>query len=193
MMRLDEHCPAFSLRTTEGEYGFEPTQQTFKLIVFLPSPFSVSDTQDIMNIDGCSDFYAKNNIDVLLISQSSIHVNLGWIKAIQTVYGREVTTMIGEDPTAEVFKAYGVANAKAAVVVDKQARCRWHFSLDRRLTFNIEEIKRAMLALIEVSGSSSKTPEGWGPGDRTIKDIPLNRKSILRNRKWFYDLSPENK
>lgn len=192
-MRLDECCPAFSLRTTEGEHSFEPIQQTFKLIVFLPSPFSVSDTQDIMNIDENSDFFSKNNINILLISRSSVYANLGWIEAIQKVYGREITTMIGEDPTAEVFKAYGVTNAKAAVIVDKQARCRWHFSLDRRLTFNIEEIKRAILALIQVSGSSSKTPEGWGPGDKTIKDIPLNRKSVLRNRKWFYDLSSENK
>ncbi|MFT9450436.1 redoxin domain-containing protein [Gluconobacter japonicus] len=193
MMRLDEYCPAFSLRTTEGEHVFEPIQQTFKLIVFLPSPFSVSDTQDIMNIDENSDFFSKNNINILLISRSSVYANLGWIEAIQKVYGREITTMIGEDPTAEVFKAYGVTNAKAAVIVDKQARCRWHFSLDRRLTFNIEEIKRAILALIQVSGSSSKTPEGWGPGDKTIKDIPLNRKSVLRNQKWFYDLSSENK
>jgi len=191
MMRLDEQCPAFSLRTTEGEHSFDPTQQTFKLIVFLPSPFSAAYTQDIMAIDACLDFYTKNNIEVILISRSSIHVNLGWIDAIRNVYGREITTMIGEDPTAEVFQAYGAVSAKAAVVVDKQARCRWHFSLDRRLTFNIEEIKRTILALVEVSGSHCKTPEGWMFGDKTIKDIPLNRKSILRSRRWFYNLSPE--
>ncbi|GAN91394.1 peroxiredoxin [Gluconobacter frateurii M-2] len=190
-MRLDEHCPGFFLRTTEGEYGFDPTQHAFRLLVFLSTPFSVADTTDILAIDACSDFYEKNNVTVVLISRSSIHVNLGWIDAIHKIYGREITIMIGEDPTSEVFKAFGVENAKAAVVVDKQGQCRWHISLDRRLTFDIKEIKRALLALIEVNQSSCKTPEGWVPGGRTIKDNPLNRKAILRNRNWFYDLSPE--
>lgn len=181
MPRLGEPAPDFTALTTAGPLTFSEYNQGSWVVMFShPADFTPVCTTEMSAFAVDKDFFAGRNTKLLGLSIDSIHSHLAWVNNVREKTDVYMDFPIIADLDMKVANLYGMlhpgASATAAVravfFIDPQGITRLMMYYPLNVGRNMDEIKRALVALQTADECNCALPINWRPGDKAIVPPP---------------------
>lgn len=179
MPRIGDKAPEFKAITTQGDINF-PADYTGKWIILFshPADFTPVCTSEFMT-------FAKREPEfsaLVGLSIDGLYSHIAWLRTIKDkiefkgMKNMEVTFPLIEDITMEVAKKYGMVQpgesstkaVRAVFFIDPKAMVRAIIYYPLSLGRNLDELKRALIAMQTADAYDVATPADWQPGDAVI-------------------------
>lgn len=181
MPRLGEPAPDFTALTTAGPLTFSEYNKGSWVVMFShPADFTPVCTTEMSAFAVDKDFFAGRNTKLLGLSIDSIHSHLAWVNNVREKTDVYMDFPIIADLDMKVANLYGMlhpgASATAAVravfFIDPQGITRLMMYYPLNVGRNMDEIKRALVALQTADECNCALPVNWRPGDKAIVPPP---------------------
>ncbi len=197
MPHIGDLAPDFNAITTNGPINF-PSDYAGKWVILFshPSDFTPVCTSEFIALQHAMADFNKLNTMLLGLSIGSIPSHLAWIRAIKEIDGTDITFPIIADTDATVANRYGMVSAanadtnavRAVFIIDPRAIVRAIIYYPPVLGRNVEEIKRAVMALQTADAFKVAMPANWVKGDDVLVPAPMNATALRKanTNAWFY-------
>lgn len=191
MPRIGDTAPDFEAVTTTGNIKFSEFNKGSWVILFShPADFTPVCTTEMTGFANESDFFNTHNTKLMGLSIDSIHSHIAWVNAVDEKTGVLFTFPIIADLNMKVAKLYGMlqpgesetAAVRAVFIIDPQGKIRLIMYYPLNVGRNMDEIKRALLALQVSDEHKVAMPLNWQPGDKVIVGAPKTL-DALKQRK----------
>jgi len=191
MPRIGDMAPDFEAVTTTGVIKFSEYNKGSWVILFShPADFTPVCTTEMTGFANESDFFEKHNTKLMGLSIDSIHSHIAWVNAVDEKTGVLFNFPIIADLDMKVAKLYGMlqpgesetAAVRAVFIIDPTGKIRLIMYYPLNVGRNMEEIKRALLALQTSDEYKVAMPLNWQPGDKVIVGAPKTLEG-LKERK----------
>lgn len=191
MPRIGDMAPDFEAVTTTGNLKFSEYNKGSWVILFShPADFTPVCTTEMTGFANESDFFEKHNTKLMGLSIDSIHSHIAWVNAVDEKTGVLFNFPIIADLDMKVAKLYGMlqpgesetAAVRAVFIMDPTGKIRLIMYYPLNVGRNMEEIKRALLALQTSDEYKVAMPLNWQPGDKVIVGAPKTLEG-LKERK----------
>ena len=191
MPRIGDIAPDFEVLTTTGPLKLSEYNKGSWVILFShPADFTPVCTTEMGGFAEEKDFWAAHNTRLLGLSIDSIHSHIAWVNAVH-----EKTNILFEFPIIadldmKVAKLYGMlqpgesetAAVRAVFIIDPNGKVRLVMYYPLNVGRNMDEIKRALVALQTSDKEKVSMPLNWKEGDKVILPAPKTL-SALAERK----------
>lgn len=191
MPRIGDIAPDFEVLTTTGPLKLSEYNKGSWVILFShPADFTPVCTTEMCGFAEEKDFWAAHNTRLLGLSIDSIHSHIAWVNAVH-----EKTNILFEFPIIadldmKVAKLYGMlqpgesetAAVRAVFIIDPNGKVRLVMYYPLNVGRNMDEIKRALVALQTSDKEKVSMPLNWKEGDKVILPAPKTL-SALAERK----------
>lgn len=189
--RIGDSAPDFEAITTTGNLKLSEFNKGSWVILFShPADFTPVCTTEMSGFAMESDFFAKHNTKLLGLSIDSIHAHIAWVNAVY-----EKTNILFEFPIIadidmKVAKLYGMlqpgesetAAVRAVFIIDPIGKIRLVMYYPLNVGRNMEEIKRALIALQTSDEYQVAMPLNWQPGDKVIVGAPKTVEGLVARK-----------
>lgn len=191
MPRIGDLAPDFSAVTTTGPMTFSEYNKGSWVIFFShPADFTPVCTTEMSGFAQDSDFFGQHNTKLLGLSIDSIHSHIAWVNAVHEKTGVLFGFPIVADLDMKVSKLYGMlqpgesetAAVRAVFFIDPVGKIRLIMYYPLNVGRNMEEIKRALLALQTSDEHQVATPLNWQPGDKVIIGAPKTLEALAARK-----------
>ena len=191
MPRIGDMAPDFEAVTTTGNLKFSEYNKGSWVILFShPADFTPVCTTEMTGFANESDFFEKHNTKLMGLSIDSIHSHIAWVNAVDEKTGVLFNFPIIADLDMKVAKLYGMlqlgesetAAVRAVFIMDPTGKIRLIMYYPLNVGRNMDEIKRALLALQTSDEYKVAMPLNWQPGDKVIVGAPKTLEG-LKERK----------
>lgn len=191
MPRIGDMAPDFEAVTTTGVIKFSEYNKGSWVILFShPADFTPVCTTEMSGFANESDFFEKHNTKLMGLSIDSIHSHIAWVNAVDEKTGVLFNFPIIADLDMKVAKLYGMlqpgesetAAVRAVFIMDPTGKIRLIMYYPLNVGRNMDEIKRALLALQTSDEYKVAMPLNWQPGDKVIVGAPKTLEG-LKERK----------
>lgn len=191
MPRIGDLAPDFSAVTTTGSMTFSEYNKGSWVIFFShPADFTPVCTTEMSGFAQDSDFFGQHNTKLLGLSIDSIHSHIAWVNAVHEKTGVLFGFPIVADLDMKVSKLYGMlqpgesetAAVRAVFFIDPVGKIRLIMYYPLNVGRNMEEIKRALLALQTSDEHQVATPLNWQPGDKVIIGAPKTLEALAARK-----------
>ncbi|HLV45608.1 peroxiredoxin [Myroides odoratus] len=191
MPRIGDMAPDFEAVTTTGNLKFSEYNKGSWVILFShPADFTPVCTTEMTGFANESDFFEKHNTKLMGLSIDSIHSHIAWVNAVDEKTGVLFNFPIIADLDMKVAKLYGMlqpgesetAAVRAVFIIDPTGKIRLIMYYPLNVGRNMEEIKRALLALQTSDEYKVAMPLNWQPGNKVIVGAPKTLEG-LKERK----------
>lgn len=191
MPRIGDMAPDFDAITTTGQLKFSEYNKGNWVILFShPADFTPVCTTEMTGFAQESDFFEKHHTKLMGLSIDSIHSHIAWVNAVDEKTGVLFNFPIIADLDMKVAKLYGMlqpeesetAAVRAVFIVDPSGKIRLIMYYPLNVGRNMDEIKRALLALQTSDEHKVAMPLNWQPGDKVIVGAPKTLEG-LKERK----------
>lgn len=181
MPRIGEAAPDFKALTTTGEIQFSEYNKGSWVVMFShPADFTPVCTTEMMAFANEQKFFDERNTKLMGLSIDSIHAHLGWVNNVYQNTGVLFEFPIIADLDMSVSKLYGMlhpgesstAAVRAVFFVDPEGKIRLIMYYPLNIGRNMEEIKRALVALQASDEHKCALPINWVPGEKGIVPPP---------------------
>lgn len=182
MPRIGDKAPDFTAITTTGPLKLSDYNKDSWIIFFShPADFTPVCTTEMsgfaQEMDG---FFAENNTKLLGLSIDSIHSHIAWVDNVKKNTGVYFKFPIIADLDMSVAKLYGMlqpnesetAAVRAVFFIDPNGIIRLIMYYPLNVGRNMQEIKRALLALQASDKYKVALPLNWEPGEKAIVPPP---------------------
>jgi peroxiredoxin (alkyl hydroperoxide reductase subunit C) len=137
------------------------------------------------------DFFEKHNTKLLGLSIDSIHAHIAWVNAVYEKTGVLFEFPIIADLDMKVSKLYGMlqpgesetAAVRAVFIIDPEGKVRLLMYYPLNVGRNMEEIKRALVALQTSDQHKCAMPLNWKEGDKVIVPAPKTLEALQERKK----------
>ncbi len=179
--RVGDTAPDFDAVTTIGKLRFSDYNKGSWVILFShPADFTPVCTTEMTAFARDKEFFAEHNTKLLGLSIDSIHAHIAWVNAVQEKTGVLFEFPIIADLDMKIARLYGMlqpgesetAAVRAVFIIDPTGRIRLLMYYPLNVGRNMEEIKRALLALRFSDKNKVAMPVNWQPGDKVIVGAP---------------------
>jgi peroxiredoxin 2/4 len=191
MPRIGDAAPDFEVLTTTGPLKLSEYNKGSWVILFShPADFTPVCTTEMCGFAEEKAFWAAHNTRLLGLSIDSIHSHIAWVNAVH-----EKTNILFEFPIIadldmKVAKLYGMlqpgesetAAVRAVFIIDPNGKVRLVMYYPLNVGRNMDEIKRALVALQTSDKEKVSMPLNWKEGDKVILPAPKTL-SALAERK----------
>lgn len=191
MPRIGDTAPDFEVLTTIGPLKLSDYNKGSWVILFShPADFTPVCTTEMCGFAEEKSFWAAHNTKLLGLSIDSIHSHIAWVNAVQ-----EKTNILFEFPIIadldmKVAKLYGMlqpgesetAAVRAVFIIDPNGKVRLVMYYPLNVGRNMEEIKRALLALQTAEQEKVSMPLNWKPGDKVIVPPPKTLAALAERK-----------
>jgi len=180
---IGDQAPSFTASTTNGTITF-PSDfgRKWKILFSHPADFTPVCSTEILELAYLQDDFDKLNVKLLVMSTDSLYSHVQWKKSLEELSYKDRTPVkinfpIADDKKYTASKLYGMVNnhgsgstrdVRAVFIIDPenviQAIVYYPMSVGR----NMEEIKRAVIALQTVAEGKYSTPANWQQGNDLI-------------------------
>lgn len=209
MPLIGDNAPAFTARTTNGTVNF-PDDYAGKWVILFshPSDFTPICTTEFMTFQSMIDDFHKLNTEIIGLSVGTLTGHLAWIEAIRNLkfgdlHDIHITFPIVDDMTMSVARKYGMihphasdtATVRAVFIIDPNGVIRLILYYPASVGRNMDEIRRALIALQTSDKYHVSTPANWKPNDDVVAPAPAttaqmdarltNRNRGLDVQAWF--------
>ena len=191
MPRIGDKAPDFEAVTTTGKLKFSDYNKGSWVVLFShPADFTPVCTTEMSGFALEKEFFAKNNTRLMGLSIDSIHSHIAWVNAVHEKTGVLFEFPIIADIDMKVSKLYGMlqpgesetAAVRAVFIIDPEGIVRLVMYYPLNIGRNMEEIKRALLALQTATANSVACPLNWQPGDKVIVPAPKTVEALAERK-----------
>jgi len=179
--RIGEKAPNFEAITTTGPLTLSEYNKNSWVILFShPADFTPVCTTEMSAFAEEKQWFTDRNTKLLGLSIDSIHSHLAWVNNVREKTDVYLDFPIIADLDMKVSQLYGMVhpdeNATAAVravfFIDPKGTIRLLMYYPLNVGRNMEEIKRALVALQTSDECKCALPINWKPGDKAIVPPP---------------------
>lgn len=191
MPRIGDQAPDFNAITTTGPLKFSEYNKGKWVILFShPADFTPVCTTEMTGFALNESFFTEHNTRLIGLSIDSIHSHIAWVNAVDEKTGVLFDFPIIADLDMKVAKLYGMlqpgesetAAVRAVFIIDPTGKIRLIMYYPLNVGRNMDEIKRALLALQTSDQHKVAMPLNWQPGDKVIVGAPKTLEA-LKERK----------
>jgi len=191
MPRIGDMAPDFEAVTTTGKLRFSEYNKGSWVVLFShPADFTPVCTTEMSGFAVESDFFAAHNTKLMGLSIDSIHAHIAWVNAVQEKTGILFNFPIIADIDMSVSRLYGMlqpgesetAAVRAVFIIDPKGKVRLIMYYPLNVGRNMEEIKRALLALQTSDENACAMPLNWTPGEKVILPPPKTLEALAERK-----------
>ena len=191
MPRIGDQAPDFEAITTIGQLKFSTYRKNSWVILFShPADFTPVCTTEMTGFAQESSFFEKHNTKLMGLSIDSIHAHIAWVNAVDEKTGVLFKFPIIADLDMKVAKLYGMiqpgesetAAVRAVFIIDPKQKIRLIMYYPLNVGRNMEEIKRALIALQTSDEYKVAMPLNWQPGDKVIVGAPKTLEDLATRK-----------
>ncbi len=181
MPRIGDKAPDFQAITTTGPMKFSEYNKGSWVVMFShPADFTPVCTTEMSGFALEKDWFTKHNTKLLGLSIDSVHAHLGWVNNVREKTGVYFDFPIIADLDMKVAQLYGMlhpsesttAAVRAVFFIDPKGEIRLIMYYPLNIGRNMEEIKRALVALQTADEKKVALPLNWKPGEKAIVPPP---------------------
>lgn len=181
MPLIGESAPDFKAVTTTGVLQFSEYAKDSWVVMFShPADFTPVCTTEMSAFAVEQDWFNERGAKLIGLSIDSIHSHLAWVNNVREKTGVYMTFPIIADIDMSVSKLYGMlhpgesetAAVRAVFIIDPKGDIRLIMYYPMNVGRNMDEIKRALLALQTSDENNCAMPVDWRPGDKAIVPPP---------------------
>ncbi|MCF1713771.1 peroxiredoxin [Flavihumibacter sp. RY-1] len=192
MPRIGDMAPDFEAVTTTGKIQFSDYNRGSWVILFShPADFTPVCTTEMSGFALEKEFFAQHNTKLMGLSIDSIHAHIAWVNAVYEKTGVLFEFPIVADIDMSVSKLYGMlqpgesetAAVRAVFIMDPEGKVRLIMYYPLNVGRNMEEIKRALLALQTSDQHKCAMPLNWTPGEKVIVPAPKTVEALQERKK----------
>ena len=181
MPRIGDKAPDFEAITTTGNLKFSDYNKNSWVVLFShPADFTPVCTTEMSAFAEEKSFFAQRNTKLMGLSIDSIHSHLAWVNNVKEKTGVYFSFPIIADLDMKVSKLYGMlhdnesstAAVRAVFFIDPKGAIRLIMYYPLNVGRNMEEIKRALVALQTADECKCALPVNWKVGEKAIVPPP---------------------
>ncbi|MCB0554466.1 MAG: peroxiredoxin [Phaeodactylibacter sp.] len=181
MPRIGDQAPDFDAITTTGNLKFSDYNKGNWVVLFShPADFTPVCTTEMSAFAEEKAFFDQRKTKLLGLSIDSIHSHLAWVNNVREKTGVYFNFPIIADLDMKVSKLYGMlhdnesttAAVRAVFFIDPKGAIRLIMYYPLNVGRNMEEIKRALVALQTADECKCALPVNWKKGDKAIVPPP---------------------
>jgi peroxiredoxin (alkyl hydroperoxide reductase subunit C) len=181
MPRIGDKAPDFEAITTTGKIKFsEYIKDSWTLMFSHPADFTPVCTTEMSGFAQEGEFFKSKNTKLIGLSIDSIHSHLAWVNNVRENTGVYMNFPIIADLDMKVAKLYGMlhpgesatAAVRAVFFFDPKGIIRLIMYYPLNVGRNMNEIKRALIALQTADENGVALPLNWEPGEKVIVPPP---------------------
>ncbi|MBD5398280.1 peroxiredoxin [bacterium] len=176
-------APSFEAETTQGKISFPNDYKGKWIILFShPSDFTPVCTTEFMAFASMGEEFESLNTQLVGLSIDGITSHIAWLRTIKEKIEYKgmknvcVKFPLIADLKMDIAKKYGMIQetssdtktVRAVFIIDPDSKVRAIFYYPSSVGRNIEEIKRALIALQTSDGFKVSIPVNWQAGDDVI-------------------------
>jgi len=184
---IGDPAPEFKAKTTQGEINFPADYKGKWVILFShPADFTPVCTTEFMTFASMQQEFKAMNTELIGLSIDSMFAHIAWLRTIKEkiawkdMKDVEVLFPVIEDISMEVAKKFGMVQpnvsttqaVRAVFIIDPKGVVRLIMYYPASCGRNMQEIKRAIIALQKADAEGIATPANWQPGDDVILPAP---------------------
>jgi len=191
MPRIGDTAPDFNAITTTGNLQFSEYNKGSWVIFFShPADFTPVCTTEMSGFTQELGFFEKHNTKLVGLSIDSIHSHIAWVNAVNEKTGVLFSFPIIADLDMKVAKLYGMlqpgesetAAVRAVFIIDPAGKIRLIMYYPLNVGRNMEEIKRALVALQTSDEHKVAMPLNWQPGEKVIVGAPKTLEALAARK-----------
>jgi len=181
MPRIGDAAPDFEAVTTTGPLKLSDYNKDHWVILFShPADFTPVCTTEMSAFAKDKEFFDQHNTKLLGLSIDSVHSHLAWVNNVKEKTGVYFHFPIIADLDMKVSQLYGMvhenenntAAVRAVFFIDPKGTIRLIMYYPLNVGRNMEEIKRALMALQTADECNCALPMDWKPGEKAIVPPP---------------------
>ena len=181
MPRIGDQAPDFEAMTTTGKIKFsEYIKGSWTILFSHPVDFTPVCTTEMSGFALEKSFFADHETKLIGLSIDSIHSHIAWVNNVKKNTGVLFEFPIIADIDMSVSKLYGMlqpgesetAAVRAVFFIDPTGKIRLMMYYPLNVGRNMEEIKRALIALQTADKYKVAMPLNWTPGEKVIVPPP---------------------
>ncbi len=184
---IGDPAPAFMAKTTQGDISFPADYQGKWVILFShPADFTPVCTTEFMTFGSMQEEFRSINTELVGLSIDSMYSHIAWLRTIKEkieyngIKDLEIQFPVIEDISMNVAKLFGMVQpnssttqaVRAVFIIDPKGIVRLIMYYPAAVGRNMQEIKRAVIALQKADSDAIATPANWQPGDDVILPPP---------------------
>jgi peroxiredoxin 2/4 len=185
--RIGDKAPDFEAITTIGKIKFSDyIKNSWTLLFSHPADFTPVCTTEMTGFAREQDYFTKHNTKLIGLSIDSIHSHIAWVNNVREKTGVYMRFPIIADIDMKVARLYGMlqpgesetAAVRAVFFIDPNGIIRLMMYYPLNVGRNMDEIKRALLALQTSAKHAVSMPLDWKPGDKVIAPPPKTLEAL---------------
>lgn len=197
MPRIGDIAPDFEAVTTTGKLKFSEFNKDKWVILFShPADFTPVCTTELSEFARQQDYFTSQNTKLIGLSIDSIHSHVAWVHNVKEKLGVLMNFPIIADIDMHVAKLYGMlqpgesetAAVRAVFFIDPRGKIRLMMYYPLNVGRNMDEIKRALLALQTSDANKCAMPVNWKQGDQVIVPPPTTVDAMTERENSTYDM-----
>jgi peroxiredoxin 2/4 len=171
-------APSFTAQSTMGEINFpEDFGNNWKIIFAHPQDFTPVCSSELLELAYKQVDFDNLGVKLAVLSRDALERHKGWKSALEEISykGRDPVQIdfpLIADESYEVAIKYGMVpfgdrvgtNIRSVFIIDPENKVRAAIHYPNEIGRNIDELKRAVIAL-QTSNGNVVTPANWNPGD----------------------------
>lgn len=197
MPRIGDMAPDFEAVTTLGKIQFSDFNKDKWVILFShPADFTPVCTTELSEFARQQDYFTEQNTKLIGLSIDSIHSHIAWVHNVKEKLGVLMNFPIIADIDMHVAKLYGMlqpgesetAAVRAVFFIDTKGKIRLIMYYPLNVGRNMDEIKRALLALQTSDANKVAMPVNWKKGDKVIVPPPTTVAAMVERENSDYEM-----
>ncbi len=197
MPRIGDIAPDFESMTTVGPIKFsEYIKDSWSIFFSHPADFTPVCTTEMSGFAVDQKFFDDKNTKLIGLSIDSIHAHIAWVNNVKKNSGILFEFPIVADIDMSVSKKYGMlqpgesetAAVRAVFFIDPNQKIRLIMYYPLNVGRNMDEIKRALIALQTSDEHKVALPLNWQPGDKAIVPPPKTVNDMLEREESDYEM-----
>lgn len=175
---IGEMAPEFTAQSTTGKIHFpDDYPMKWKIIFSHPADFTPVCSSEILQLAAMQEEFEKLNAKIIVISTDGLNSHVAWVKSLETVRypGTEPVKIkfpLVADEGLAISKKFGMIHSytsttrdvRGVFIIDPNDRICAVFFYPQNIGRNMDEIKRALMALQTSDKYDVLTPANWRPG-----------------------------
>jgi peroxiredoxin (alkyl hydroperoxide reductase subunit C) len=181
MPRIGDQAPDFKAMTTTGPIQFsEYIKGKWAILFSHPADFTPVCTTEMSGFALEKNFFESKGTKLIGLSIDSIHAHIAWVNNVKKNTGVLFEFPIIADIDMKVSKLYGMlqpgesetAAVRAVFFIDPNGKIRLIMYYPLNVGRNMDEIKRALVALQTADQHKVSLPLDWREGENVIVPPP---------------------
>lgn len=197
MPRIGDQAPDFKATTTTGAMRFrDHIKDSWAVLFSHPADFTPVCTTEMSGFALEQEFFDSKNTKLIGLSIDSIHSHIAWVNNVKKNTGVLFKFPIIADIDMSVSKLYGMlqpgesetAAVRAVFFIDPRGVIRLIMYYPLNVGRNMEEIKRALVALQTADEHKVAMPLNWKEGDKVIVPPPKTIAEMEEREQSDYEM-----